>query len=106
MNSIHSYAEFSDLIQRDQMVLLYTTTPGCSVCHALKPQVEELLHQYPAVTAVHADTSDVPELAGQLTIFSAPAVIFFLNGKETFRMARFVPMEELKENIDKMHKII
>lgn len=106
MKPIFSYAEFSDVIISHKSVLLYTSMPNCSVCHALKPQVEEMLKEFPGLTAVQADTSEVPELAGQLTIFSAPAVLLFLHGKEISRMARFVPMEELKEKIKQMLKMI
>ncbi|OXS78063.1 thiol reductase thioredoxin [Domibacillus enclensis] len=109
MSSLHkisSYAEFSDVISSRAAVLLYTSMPNCSVCHALLPQVEALLAHMPAVHAIHADTADIPELAGQLTIFSAPAVLFFIHGKVIFRMARFVPIEELQENITQALKMI
>ncbi|OES45115.1 thioredoxin family protein [Domibacillus iocasae] len=106
MKAISSYAEFSDVIASNEAILLYTSMPNCSVCHALKPQVEALLPDFSNLTAIHADTSKIPELAGQLTIFSAPAVLLFIHGKEVFRMARFVPIENLKENIIRMLKMI
>jgi len=106
LKPIFSYAEFSDVIASNEAVLLYTSMPDCSVCHALKPQVEKMLKEFPGLPAVQADTSEVPELAGQLTIFSAPAVLLFLHGKEISRMARFVPIEELKKNTMQMLKMI
>ncbi|WP_046174769.1 thioredoxin family protein [Domibacillus indicus] len=106
MKPISSYTEFSDAVASNEAVLLYTSMPDCSVCHALRPRVETLLADFPHVTAVHADTAELPELAGQLTIFSAPAVLLFIRGKEIFRMARFVPIDKLKENITQALKMI
>ena len=41
-------------------------------------------------------------MAGQLSLFSAPVVLLFDNGKEYARFARFVPMEELKHRLDQL----
>ncbi|OLN23629.1 thiol reductase thioredoxin [Domibacillus antri] len=106
MEPITSYAEFSDVLLSNEAVLLYVSSPGCSVCHALLPHVETLLREFPDVEAFHADTAESPEIAGQYTIFTAPALLFFIHGKEIFRMARFVPLEELKENITSALKMI
>jgi thiol-disulfide isomerase/thioredoxin len=101
-----SYAEFSDVISSNEGVLLYMSSPGCSICHALLPRVKTLLREFPDVTAVHADTAEAPGISGQYTIFTAPALLFFVHGKEVFRMARFIPIDELKENILNSLKMI
>ncbi|MGG3450322.1 thioredoxin family protein [Domibacillus aminovorans] len=106
MYLISSYAEFSDVLSSNEAILLYISSPGCSVCHTLLPQVESLMAEFSAVIVIHADTAATPEIAGQLTVFSAPAIIFFIHGKELFRMARFVPIETLKENITNALKMV
>ena len=106
MSILSSYAEFSDVLSSNEAILLYLSSPSCSVCHALLPQVESLMTEFSAVTMICADTAATPEIAGQLTVFSAPAIIFFIHGKELFRMARFVPIETLKENITNALKMI
>ncbi|WKA49653.1 hypothetical protein QWY22_12150 [Planococcus liqunii] len=39
-----------------------------------------------------------------LSIFTAPVLILFADGKEMQRDARFVHMEEFKERVGKMYK--
>ncbi|OMP68109.1 thioredoxin family protein [Domibacillus epiphyticus] len=106
MEAITSYAEFSDVISSNEAVLLYVSSPGCSVCHALLPQVETLLEDFPSVTSVYANTGIAPDIAGQLTVFSVPAILFFIQGKEVFRVARFVPIGGLRERITSSLKMI
>ncbi|WNS80201.1 thioredoxin family protein [Domibacillus sp. DTU_2020_1001157_1_SI_ALB_TIR_016] len=106
MQHVTSYTEFSDIISSSEAVLLYVSSPGCSVCHALLPQVKVLMQEFPRVTMVYANTGIAPDIAGQLTVFSVPAVLFFLKGKEQFRAVRFVPIGGLRESIGDALKII
>ena len=106
MQHVTSYAEFSDVLSSNEAVLLYVSSPGCSVCHALLPQVEALMQEFPGVTSVYANTGIAPDIAGQVTVFSVPAVLFFLKGKELFRAVRFVPIGGLRENMTNALKMI
>jgi hypothetical protein len=70
----------------------------------LLPQVEDALTEFPQIQAREADASRIPELAGVLSIFTAPVLILFADGKEMQRDARFVHMEEFKEKTRKMYE--
>lgn len=106
MRAVTSYAEFSDVVSSSKAVLLYISSPGCSVCHALLPQVNTLLKEFPEVTPLYANTGLAPDIAGQFTVFSVPAILFFVCGKEVFRVVRFVPIGGLRKNIKNSLKII
>ena len=47
--------------------------------------------------------AEVPEIAGQLSLFTAPVVLLFNEGKEYARFARFIRMEELKHRLGEIH---
>ncbi|MBM7649542.1 thiol-disulfide isomerase/thioredoxin [Bacillus ectoiniformans] len=102
MKPIHDLADIQAEIESSQSVLLYISREQCSVCHALLPQVKELLTNYPSINAIHASADDIPEIAGEFSIFTVPVLIFFVDGKEMFRKARFVPMNELDEQLGKI----
>ncbi|WP_050181756.1 thioredoxin family protein [Domibacillus robiginosus] len=106
MQHVTSYTEFSDILLSSEAVLLYVSSPGCSVCHALLPQVKALMQEFPYVKMVYANTGIAPDIAGQLTVFSVPAVLFFLKSRERFRVVRFVPIGGLRESITNALKII
>ena len=91
--------DVQDFIQSDPYNLLFVAGHTCSVCHALKPQVEQLLKGFPAIRSAMAYIEDIPELAGEFLIFTVPVVILFKNGKRVDSMARFVPLGELEKKM-------
>lgn len=98
----HTLEAIKHTIEEEKMVLLYISRPNCSVCHALLPQVEEVLKKYPGVSAVHADADEIPAIAGEYSIFTVPVIIVFVEGKEMMRKARFVPIDELNSGLSRL----
>lgn len=102
MKIARSMEEVSTLIKNNKFALIYISREACSVCHALLPQVEEVLARYPDVQSLHIDADDIPEVAGAYSIFTVPAILVFLEGKEMIRKARFVPVEVFEEEIARL----
>ncbi|XXM74369.1 thioredoxin family protein [Lysinibacillus sphaericus] len=102
MKKQHTLEEIKNTVHSEKMVLLYVSRPSCSVCHALLPQVEELLKKYPGITSIHADAEEIPGIAGEYSIFTVPVLIVFIEGKEMMRKARFVPIDELDSGLSRM----
>ena len=101
MNPIGSFAEWMDISGRESELLLFVKTTNCSVCDGLYPQVEALKADYP-IPFYTVNAADVPEMAGQLALFTAPVVLLFKDGKEYARLARFVQMAELKKRLGEL----
>lgn len=104
MYTITSYEEWLDLLEKNDKALLYVKINGCSVCDGLLPQIEPLQEEYPDVPFHVVNVSDVPEMAGQLSLFTAPVVLLFLYQREYSRFARFVQMDELRERLEEIQK--
>ncbi|KXH81706.1 thioredoxin family protein [Sporosarcina sp. HYO08] len=104
MNTIDSYAEWQDILQQENAFLLFMKMENCSVCDGLLPQVMELKKDFDLPFYV-VRAEDVPEIAGQLQIFTAPVVLLFNEGKEYARFARFVQMEELKRRLSELAQL-
>ncbi len=86
-----------------ERLALYVTRESCGPCHALWPQVQALFGQDPRWTLERVDADRAPEIAGQLLVFSVPALILFLDGQEQHRLVRIIPRHELidaKERAD------
>ncbi|WOV85733.1 thioredoxin family protein [Sporosarcina jeotgali] len=101
MNEVMSFQAWQELLTQHEAMLLFVKTDHCSVCDGLYPQVEVLTEQYP-FPFYYVNVAKVPEMAGQLSLFAAPAVLLFKHGKETTRFARFVPMEQLRKRLDEL----
>lgn len=101
MKNIQSFEAWETVRQQDQPFLLFVKTNHCSVCEGLYPQVEALQEQY-QMPFYMVNAAEVPEMAGQLSLFTAPVVLLYAEGKEFARFARFVPMDELKYRIEQL----
>lgn len=91
-----------NFIRENKYAILYFGTESCSVCHGLKPQVQKLLSEYPMVKEKFVWVDDVNEIRGQFQLFTFPVLIMYVDGKEFFRVAKFVPIVELKEKLDRI----
>ncbi len=101
LKRVYSRKEIETVIEQEQLSLIYVSHQGCSVCHSLLPQIERVLEDYPLITSIHVDSDEVKEVAGLLTVFTVPAVLVFSKGRELFRKAHFVPIEELRQQLAK-----
>lgn len=101
MENITSYTELLDIINKLEHVMVYTTTPNCSVCHMDYPKIAQIADEY-GITVLHVDIAEVPEAAGQMNLFSSPTVILFSEGKEFHRQARIIDFKELVYRIEQL----
>lgn len=101
MKEITSFDDWEEIRTRQNSFLLFVKTNHCSVCEGLRPQVEALETDdtFPFYLVNAAET---PEMAGQLSLFTAPVVLLFSEGREYARFARFVQMDELKRRIKEL----
>ncbi|PFA68420.1 thiol reductase thioredoxin [Bacillus sp. AFS015802] len=106
MEVMHSLEAIHAVLKSEKLVLLYISRPDCSVCHALLPQVKGVLEKFKSVISIHADAEEIPEIAGEFSIFTVPVIIVFVDGKEMFRKARFVPIDELHSQISRLTKML
>ncbi|MCZ2258173.1 thioredoxin family protein [Sporosarcina sp. G11-34] len=103
MEWITSYDAWLEIVKSERPFLLFVKTDNCSVCDGLLPQVTALQTIF-TIPFYIVNAAKMPEMAGQLSLFTAPVVLLFAKGKEYTRFARFVPMEELKKRIEELEK--
>ena len=103
MELITQYQQWLERVQQHTRLLLFVKTNNCSVCEGLYPQIEAL-EPDTNIPFFVANAAEVPELAGQLSLFTAPVVILIKSGIEYSRFARFVPVQEVKRKIQELKK--
>ncbi|MFD1204331.1 MULTISPECIES: thioredoxin family protein [Sporosarcina] len=101
MNEIGSFNEWNEKLEQEPQLLLFVKTDHCSVCEGLYPQVNALTDDYP-FPFYKVNVAEVPEMAGQLSLFTAPVVLLFHQGREMARFARFVQMDQLRQRLDEL----
>jgi len=96
---------FEELVETEALVLLYFTGPNCSVCHVLRPKVEAMVQsEFPKVAFRVVSLDQEPELAAAFSVFTVPTVVFFAEGKETFRKVRAFSLDELQSDMARIYR--
>lgn len=105
MEKLNSNKTIEELIKLNDMVLLYFGGSSCNVCINLKPKIEEILIKYPKIKSVHIDIENSVNISSFYSIFTIPAIILFIDGKETTRKARFINLQDLESKISRYYNL-
>jgi thiol-disulfide isomerase/thioredoxin len=93
-------------INSGKMRMLYLSRPACGVCTAIKPKLMEILNKYPAIESAYINMDLIPESAGEYSIFTIPGILFFIDGKEVIREARYISLEEIETRIERYYNML
>lgn len=105
-SEIQSIEQFEHF-QKEQAVLAYFSASACSVCHVLKPKVEELvLQKFPNIKLISIKSDEYPEIAAQNQVFTAPTILVFFEGREYIRKSRNIGVLELQEAIGRPYSLV
>ena len=94
-----------NFIHQHSLSFIYISRHDCSVCHALLPQVLELMTQFPRIQLGHVNADAVEEIAGRFSIFTVPVLLLFIEGKEYLREARMVHLDLFTQKINKIYEL-
>lgn len=106
MKQINSPTEMVALKEKNQMVLVYFANNICSVCRDMVPKIEMMVERYPLIKLVNIDMQKSPELSANYGIFTAPAILLFIQGKETIREAGIISLIKLEEKISRYYLLL
>ncbi len=99
--------EFRSFVSSNSAVAVYFSTPDCNVCKVLKPKFIRFLEtDFPLIKFLYVDVSLSKELSAQQNIFTVPTILFFFEGKEFFRKSRIINFDELREELDRIYKLL
>ena len=104
--SFSDIKEFQELLDNNGLLLSYYSYEACSVCKVLKPKVIEVIsNEYPKTNFVYVDVKKHPEISAQNQVFTVPTILFYVDGKEYFRLGRNFGIDELRYKIEKIYNL-
>ena len=62
------------------------------------------MEKFPEIQLAHINSAEVEEVAERFTVFSVPALLLFLEGKEYLREARIVHINLFEERLQKIYE--
>lgn len=106
MRQLKSLSEINQVIENEPLVLLIIKTGQCGVCESVEAKVSIMLESRPDVTGIYVYTEDAPDVASAYLALSAPTVLLFYEGKEVYRIARFVRLDELDHVLSQYEELL
>lgn len=106
MEYLKTLDEINNLIDENQMTLIYFGSEDCGVCVSLKPKIKNLLKEYPHIAMGQVDVKEDFQLGATFSIFTIPAVLLYVNGRETLREARHISMMDLEYRINRYYGML
>ncbi len=105
METINSIEKINELKDKNDMLLLYFESGSCGVCEAMLPKIEGMLQKYPNIVPYRVETENSLELSAKCGIFTVPAIILLINGKETLREAGIINLVNLEQKISRYYAL-
>lgn len=80
--------------------LLFFTGNDCGVCNALKPKLEKYIKDaFPQILFKEINIQENPGESGKFLVFTIPALILLINGREYTRFVRTFSIKEVQEKL-------
>ena len=103
---LNTLDEMNEFIKNNTIAMIYFSSEGCSVCSALLPKIQEMIIHFPNIKISKVQIEKFTEAAGQYSIFTLPAILIYIEGKEVIREARFISVEMLQEHIERYYNLL
>ncbi|MEW6196694.1 MAG: thioredoxin family protein [Bacteroidota bacterium] len=104
---LYSKNDFDKFITSSKLTVVYLSTPDCNVCKVLKPKLIEFLSEnFPLIKFGYVNIDESKETAAQNSVFTVPTILFFVEGKEYIRKARFLNLDELKTELERIYNLL
>ena len=95
-------ATFKDIINSDKLVLVDFSAQWCGPCKMMDPILKDLKKQMgDTVTILKIDVDKNRDAASAYSVQGVPTFMVFKNGQIKWRQSGAVPLEHLKEQLEK-----
>lgn len=101
MKELKNFEEFKQLIEEKETFILYSYLSECGVCDVFVPVVQELSEKY-ELLLYGASIDNLPELRGQLGVFTIPVLSVYFEGREYHKQARFINLDDVERRIQEI----
>jgi thioredoxin-like negative regulator of GroEL len=100
------HEEILTVIHNNPALLLYFYNDRCAPCQALRPKVESLIREsFPRMAIRLINAAENPATTSYFSVFQAPTLLVFFDGKEVVRESKYVAIEQLRVKIERYYSL-
>jgi len=94
-------------IKGEKGLIAYFYSDKCAPCISLRPKVSQMVDEhFPEMKLVFINSEKQPEITGYFGVFANPAIIVFFEGKEFRRYSKYISINELGGDIERVYKMV
>lgn len=106
MKIINSLEEIKKNIASKEAFVLYFSSKNCSVCSVLKSKIEkEILNNFDKIDLIEIKSDENSNITSYFGVFSAPTILFFLDGKEFLREGKNISISSFLNAIKRPYEM-
>lgn len=106
-NEITSLDTLKQLSKDEKGLLIYFYSDRCAPCLSLRPKVQEMVNEdFKGMKLVFVNSEKQPEIPAHFGVFANPGIIVFFEGNEFRRYSKYISINELGGDIDRIYKMV
>lgn len=107
MKTIKEPQELINAIEKSRGLIVYFYNDSCAPCIALRPKITRMIDEdFDKMEILFVNSIAFPELSASFKVFASPTIVIFFEGKENFRVSKFVSIDDLSKRINRYYKIL
>ena len=88
-------------------VMIYFSSQTCQACKGLRPRVADMMQMhFPRIEFVEVDAAENPIVTAEASVFTAPVILVFFEGKEYLRESKYISVDQLQEKISRYYNML
>ncbi|NVO18144.1 MAG: thioredoxin family protein [Bacteroidetes bacterium] len=94
------------LVASNAMAILYFYNDNCAPCISLRPKVNQMVEsEFPEIKLGFVNAVQNSDITASYGIYNSPAILLFIDGKETIRESKYVSVQELRGKINRYYQL-
>lgn len=106
MEEVKSSEALQNIINHQELCVVYFMGSACSACEVIKLKVETILANYPQVKGIEVNGKEHPEVAISYDVYALPLMILFVQGKESLREGKHLNLLDFERKLERYTKIL
>ncbi|GGK81365.1 thioredoxin family protein [Amphritea balenae] len=103
MNRLDELNAVQQVLQDNDLVLIYFSGENCSVCEVLKPKISQALEErFPGVCQIEVHLTELNSISSFFGVFSIPTLLFFRETKEWLREGRNLSVKAFLQDVERV----
>lgn len=106
MERLNEEYKVRELINKNNIAIVYFSGSTCGACNLIKEKVEHILKKYPKIQSCEINGVEQTKLAAEYGVFSLPILILYIEQKESLRFGRNVDLIDFDNKLERYYKML